>query len=284
MHAFKEAKVRPPEKVKVRLFIYDLIEVDITKHRFTIDFMIEIEWTDASDPSVLERKRDKLHASEHVVEDWEGMLPFTTSDNQRLSTPRLSFENSLELKTAERWVSVKWDPVDPRPTVTYKLRALGDFYERYELWAFPFDSQDLQIVLVSSFEYIDSGKVAPLKLKLKKASKVNWEKFLIRDEYAMSSKLITVSAESDPSWSASSKRYPRLSISAKITRNVGLYLWTTVSYSRPPLCKCRAPQSWQSRRRRLNAAPSRVVITTCVAGGLLLLRSSSVALLCAALE
>ena len=204
------------------------------------------------------------------------MLPFTTSDNQRLSTPRLSFENSLELKTAERWVSVKWDLGD-RPTVTYKLRALGDFYERYELWAFPFDSQDLQIVLVSSFEYSDSDNVAPLMLELKKESKVNWEKFLIRDEYAMSSKLITVSTHSHPDWSASSKSYPRLSISAKITRHVGLYLWTTVSYSRPPLCKCRAPQSWQSRRRRLNAAPSRVVITPCAAGHRASAASSSAA-------
>ena len=30
--------------VNVRLVVYDLIEVDITKHQFTIEFLLEVSW------------------------------------------------------------------------------------------------------------------------------------------------------------------------------------------------------------------------------------------------
>ena len=121
------------------------------------------------------------------------------------------------------------------PTVTYRLRALGEFYERYELWAFPFDSQDLQLVLISSYAYVDNA--VPLQLKSDPdRSNVNSKFFLLRDEYAMSAKLLAVSDKSDAARSATGSIYPRLSISAKITRRVGLYLWTIVRAGTPCIC------------------------------------------------
>ncbi len=30
--------------VNVQLMVYDLIEVDITKHQFTIEFLLEVSW------------------------------------------------------------------------------------------------------------------------------------------------------------------------------------------------------------------------------------------------
>jgi hypothetical protein len=158
--------------VHVRLLVHDLVQVDVTKHRLTIDFMIEVEWQDQWPDSADSLKR-KIGRREHgyfPAEDWEGMFPFITSDNERLRTPRLSFENCLDLKGAERWVSVAWTNQDG-PTVTYRLRALGEFYERYELWAFPFDSQDLQLVLISSYvdlyAYVDNLNAVPVALQLR---------------------------------------------------------------------------------------------------------------------
>jgi len=120
-------------------------------------------------------------------------FPFTShtancADSERPAklrwTPRLSFANQLELDKQEdffetykynRNSSVKM----PRPVVVYRLRGTGVFQERFELHAFPFDAQDLQICITSKHLSLrlhmnDTVKYKPV---------IPYRHFFLQDEY-----------------------------------------------------------------------------------------------------
>ena len=124
--------------VTVRLVVYDLIEVDITKHQFTIEFLLEVSWQvllDAGDadecilghvacsshaackPATLptlaacqdptNRAVEGLPFKENYdlsKEKFEPMFPFVQPDAgaKLMPTPRLSFENVIKLRGEER--------------------------------------------------------------------------------------------------------------------------------------------------------------------------------------
>ena len=121
--------------VKVQLMVYDLIEVDITKHQFTIEFLLEVSWQvllDA-DECILRHATCRSHAAcKHATlptlaacqdptnraveglpfkenydlskEKFEPMFPFVQPDAgaKLMPTPRLSFENVIGLRGEER--------------------------------------------------------------------------------------------------------------------------------------------------------------------------------------
>ena len=102
-------------------------------------------------------------------------------------TPRLSFANQLELdKEEEIFETYKYKRSSstalPRPVVVYRLRGTGVFQEHFELHAFPFDAQDLQICITSKHQ--------PHALRLHKNPDIVEYKpvipsghFLLQDEY-----------------------------------------------------------------------------------------------------
>jgi hypothetical protein len=119
--------------VDVRLVVYDLIEVDITKHQFTIEFLLEVSWQvllDAGDADecilgLAARSMQHAHSmltcnpatraacqdttnraveGTHSEKKYEPMFPYVEPDagTNLMTTPRLSFENVIGLRGEER--------------------------------------------------------------------------------------------------------------------------------------------------------------------------------------
>ena len=215
-------------QVRVRLNIYDLTEVSVPAHRFTVDLFLEVSWED-----------DLSHdeASDCSVERWELMFPYRGSSmgasaDARRWTPRLEFSNVISLEDREEWMKVYTHRCSgtrdllPHPVVCYRLRAKGTFKERFELHRFPFDSQDLQLQIVSKHEARSDGgeanksrnAFALVKNEGKYEGVVPHDTFMLQDEYEMAEVFGCCTGLTRPKHSSSHVQYPVLSISLKITR------------------------------------------------------------------
>jgi len=174
-------------------------------------------------------------------------------------TPRLDFDNIVELRDKEDWFRVYNRTRDNRtllhcPVVCYRLRATGVFRERFELHSFPFDSQDLQIQMVSRhpFEYCTLNSLSTngrrsqdrrpsltttggqSAVTLIKNTKPEYQcvspgddtdKFTLYDEYVMSPDIVELRRETLPKHSTTRHVYPLLVLSMKVTRRPRFYLW-----------------------------------------------------------
>jgi hypothetical protein len=216
-------------EIRIRANVFDLISVDVPNHRFTVQFFVEVSWEDsslASEPA--ERLCD--------VANWEVQFPFCLTNGRRYWTPRLSFENVVELRDREDWVRVYTHEYGthrplPHPVVCYRLRALGCFRERFELDSFPFDAQDLQLVFKSMRE-VEGDQCPSFRLVRNASPKyqalVPHKHFILRDEYEMAMYQGARSDLSEPALSSSRRQYPCLTISLKIVRIPSYYIWSVI--------------------------------------------------------
>ena len=219
------------KEIRVRLYVRDLLSIDIPGHRFTASFSMEVSWEipenelelyDRGDdePSIricqdtragksVSSSNSFSAASDHSFDDelgtfsgrhaWESdtQFPPIIHDRKGLKlrwTPRLIFGNCLELdqkheyykdyefdeESGERLVSLGRLPV-----ICYRLRAVAVFQEKFELGAFPLDSQDCQIVIISKHHRQMGNELSLIKNKNneKYESRIPVDRFLIQEQY-----------------------------------------------------------------------------------------------------
>ncbi|CAK0886827.1 unnamed protein product [Prorocentrum cordatum] len=221
-------------EVRVRLTVFDVPEITISASRFTCNFFLEASWLDES-----MKDEDALDVGE-----WAPQFPVKGQSTHGRWTPMLHFYNVLELKDKEEWYVVyKRDRADmellPTPVVCYRMRATGVFRERFELYEFPFDSQDLQIQIVSLHPCVDlptqsehlSGKTN-VTLKMNHTDEYacvapgdDKDRFTLYDEYIMQKDVREKNERTLADHSTTRKTYPLLTLYLKVTRRPGFYLW-----------------------------------------------------------
>ena len=140
-------------QVRIRLKMYKIHEIDLKSHNFTCNFFLEASWLDD------EIDRKDITSTEQQSEKWENQFPYRPQQNnsELRWTPRLNFGNNIQIDPDDRedWYSCYTKDAhgneEPFPVVVYKVRAIGTFHTNYNLESFPFDAQDLKIVIQSSF-------------------------------------------------------------------------------------------------------------------------------------
>eukprot|EP00930_Biecheleria_cincta_P073025 TRINITY_DN60367_c0_g1_i1.p1 TRINITY_DN60367_c0_g1~~TRINITY_DN60367_c0_g1_i1.p1 ORF type:complete len:443 (-),score=24.30 TRINITY_DN60367_c0_g1_i1:102-1430(-) len=237
--SFESERGRGARQVRVRLTVFDVPEISISTSRFTCNFFLEASWLD---PTL--QDGDSMW-----LEDWDQQFPFVGRHGPRRWTPRLHFQNVLELKDKEEWFHLytkSRDELQPleTPVVCYRLRACGVFRERFELGNFPFDAQDLQIQIVSMHHKRNdalSGAASPLghsqayaQVELVKNETEEYvcvtpgddhDRFTLYDEYIMSTEIRQIRKDTLARHSTTGKVYPLLILSMKVTRRPGFYIW-----------------------------------------------------------
>ena len=74
-------------EVRVRLNVYNITEVNLPQHTFTLDFFVEVTWEDED----LTNGEELSHDLD--IDDWESMFPYTPRLGMLNWSPRLVFQN-----------------------------------------------------------------------------------------------------------------------------------------------------------------------------------------------
>ncbi len=185
---------KKPREIQVTMKILSVSSVSNVEQRFSADFIVVLRWID---PKLIGAKNSDI--------DW------THAWN-----PRVSVKNALELNKLEDTVSRRLE--DPtiglvRDTARYR----GSLSEYLELEEFPFDHQDLTIVLSTTRSVNDVVFVSPT------SDRVRVSRFLLPEWEMKPPKWEVVT--SDPSDSTSGRVYSELMVKLQARRLYASYIW-----------------------------------------------------------
>ena len=211
----------------------DLISVDLKNHTFTLELFLEVSWEVAKETIHEGDYQDSLMGRDCFldVDGFETQFPYHRKPERRKWSPRLEFQNLVKLEddSTSRWIklfTLKDDESEAlnRPVICFCLAALGEFREHFELEDFPFDSQDLQIRVISRHRELPlepnrSQKYRPV---------IPHREFLCSEEYEMASYQNCTSCRSHEFLSSERITYPFLVFSLKIGRRPQYYFWSVV--------------------------------------------------------
>jgi len=218
-------------EVRVRLTVLDVPEIELANGRFVCTFFLEASWLDGALTDA------DVEALDQTA--WDRQFPYRRTRSARW-TPKLHFYNILELRDREDWHVVythdrcRTKPL-AEPVVCYRMRGTGVFRERFELHQFPFDSQDLQIQIVSMHPCPDQGQPG-VKIKLIMNQTEVYQcctpgddkrKFTLYDEYFMHNRILEAKTVTLRQHSTTRRKYPLLILAMKVTRRSRFYLWHT---------------------------------------------------------
>lgn len=161
------------------------------------------------------------------AELWEEMFPYKETgmwNHQRDPhwTPRLTFANAADenYKVDDKWVHLSkhnnkiWK-------VNYRTKGNATFNEYFELHSFPFDAQDLQIVIQTAHEEVSGNCKHRMSIfDLRVIGDLKMPDVLRKDEYKVVDWVIR-KCFSDPFNSKSYKKYKEIHICYKVERLSG---------------------------------------------------------------
>ena len=234
-------------QVRIRLKMYKIHEIDLKSHNFTCNFFLEASWLDD------EIDRKDITSTEQQSEKWENQFPYRPQQNnsELRWTPRLNFGNNIQIDPDDRedWYSCYTKDAhgneEPFPVVVYKVRAIGTFHTNYNLESFPFDAQDLKIVIQSSF-FCSSLKQSSTDMKNRKGDRIynvqiiknsnpiyasvvpNEDSFYLSGEYTLCNEIVGIEERTDENMSSSKLVYPMLTFAVKIQRRPNFYFVNVV--------------------------------------------------------
>lgn len=120
-----------PTKVKVSLYLDNLLHIDELKDLITVDFYLKVQWND-----------------ERLARASEKVFPqFCRFNLEDLWFPIIIITNQADLKKQYE----EWAQVEPDGTVNYIQRFYGTISNKFFLEDFPFDTHWLKIVVGSYF-------------------------------------------------------------------------------------------------------------------------------------
>ena len=237
-------------QVRIRLKMYKIHEIDLKSHNFTCNFFLEASWLDD------EIDRKDITSTEQQSEKWENQFPYRPQQNnsELRWTPRLNFGNNIQIDPDDRedWYSCYTKDAhgneEPTPVVVYKFRAIGTFHTNYNLESFPFDAQDLKIVIQSSFFAAKQAKnfQSSTDMKNRKGDRIynvqiiknsnpnyasvvpNEDSFYLSGEYTLCNEIVGIEERTDENMSSSKLVYPMLTFAVKIQRRPNFYFVNVV--------------------------------------------------------
>lgn len=117
----------PPRTVYIQAEFVKLSDIDTVKEQFAADVFLHARW----------REKSLDHSKEGIV-----------VDSDKYWNPDLVIRNRTESAQRKKWC-VLWFNASGEAFIVEKRRIIGVFTEKMELQDFPFDSQDLSVVLTS---------------------------------------------------------------------------------------------------------------------------------------
>eukprot|EP00823_Brevimastigomonas_motovehiculus_P000389 TRINITY_DN1047_c0_g1_i1.p1 TRINITY_DN1047_c0_g1~~TRINITY_DN1047_c0_g1_i1.p1 ORF type:complete len:348 (+),score=87.96 TRINITY_DN1047_c0_g1_i1:101-1144(+) len=221
----KEEKKRLQHQVSASVRVMSISQVSTVEQSFNADFLLVLTWID----------RSLIGANPKDI-DWDTTT--TLSWN-----PKFSIKNALELERLEETGGRRLE--DPSTgLVKETARFRGSLSQYLELETFPFDTQELTIVLAcnkSSSELIFEMP-PPDKIKLNKFIMPEWQFLATKWQVVLT----------DPSESTSKRSYSELHVKLQAMRKSESYLWnvgvvTFIIVSLAFLAFCMRPEELSNR-------------------------------------
>lgn len=207
-----------PLEVRIRISVKHLDQVSLACQSFKALVQVEASWVDKS------VKRDY-----HLVEDkFKQNLQVDGHDESCLFFhPRLTLANCLEEQRQDTWVEVYHntdkDGNIQDPIVCLRYISLAVFQEEFELAWFPFDRQDLSMVLQAGWP---SNEVTLVKNQNEQyKSYLVTTNFVQRSEYELKSRIRFLRTQSDGEESATGKVYDQLHMRMHVRRRTGYWVF-----------------------------------------------------------
>ena len=190
--------------VFVRVVFLKLGEVDTINEKFMADVFMQAKW---SEPAL-----DKTDMSaECEVNDWTAYW-----------NPKLYLENGLGEPKETIWYTVGYSPTG-KATVYQKRRIKGIFFEKMELMEYPFDTQDLTVMVTSERSEQEVALIAdPVEV-----SSVNVQSFVDEQEWRLHHHVNTWTRAMTQSdiYQNSRLNHPAFAVSCQVTRRVEFFMW-----------------------------------------------------------
>jgi hypothetical protein len=174
-----------PRVVFVTLQICYLEKIDIIEHSFVAEVFMNLSWRD-----------DELHSDElESIKKW---------------VPHVGIKNIRSTFKRERWYRYD-NPVEGKGIrVNQRTRIKGEFNQRFDLKAFPFDIQDLSVTLVSTAPLQEVVLSHRVDARAQQSSFFDTSMFLHRDTWLCSDTLEFHPQMSSSKLSASALNYSEL--------------------------------------------------------------------------
>jgi len=193
-------KKEGPIEVYLKCNIFSIREIDTVQQTFTCDFFLEASWKD---------------------EKWRGK---TQDDIDGAKELAYTFINLISSEREESWTR-KYNKDDD--AIIFRLRFIGKFAQRFNLKYFPFDKQNLHILITS--------KKAKEAMLFRRHTGFGKGDIVCTDEVAFTlaewhlwNHVETQFGLTDPNTSSSGVTYPHYVVTLHVTRTVTYYIYNVM--------------------------------------------------------
>lgn len=227
------AIAHPVRKVRVRVFVTRLVDIDLKAQTFTAKMQLEASWVEpklmAAGAAAGAAGGAEPRADNERSRPSEGVL-FIEGSDEPFYAPRLHLANLIAEEHSEGWFRVYAGPEDATPVVCFRMALQGTFQETMRLRRFPYDSQQLAIELRTGWELTDAygvprpdgdSTLLERNRSAKYVSRVQTVGFILASEYALHSRVVLEEGETDPWDSAELCRYSVLRAKLRVDRRAG---------------------------------------------------------------
>jgi len=206
LHEDKETKSGNAREVYIRVVFIRVGNIDTAAEQFFADALVEARW-----------REPQLDGNGNEGE---------TKDVPALDTwdPEIYIENNIDEPNERTRIEVKYED-GGKCYIVQKRRVTGMLSERLELYNYPFDSQDLSLVVTT---HRSQKEVALIKDPFG-LSTVNTATFIGEQQWELHKSIIFTSEVFSEDSESSPYQRPGLIVSCKASRRYGYFLWNVFS-------------------------------------------------------
>lgn len=209
----KMDKPTPPcairaEKVNVyvRVVFLKLGEVDTVNEKFMADVFVQAHWKEPA----LDKATGPADGSD--LPNWSSYW-----------NPKLFVENGLGDLKETIWYSVSYNDLG-KATIFQRRRIKGTFFEKMELMEYPFDTQDLTVMLSSE----RGDHEVELMSDPIEVSSINVTSFVDEQEWELHKHVHTWTRVMSSIFTNMKKRNPAIATSCRVSRRSRFFMWNIV--------------------------------------------------------
>ncbi|XP_069101767.1 cys-loop ligand-gated ion channel-like isoform X2 [Argopecten irradians] len=193
----------PPKTVYIKAVFLKLSDIDTVKEQFAADVFLQARW----------REKSLDHSKEDIEVDFD-----------KYWNPDLMIQNRTESAQRKKWCVLRFG-TSGEAFIVERRRIKGVFTEKMELQDFPFDSQDLSVVLTSD----RSVEEVTLEEDSQDLSTINVTSFADEQEwwlndYVESKKSVIRKEYTD----RKNVEFPVLRVSCFATRQFMFFVWNII--------------------------------------------------------
>jgi hypothetical protein len=228
----------PQREVRVCTKVTHVIAIDKQNQTFKVVVRFEASWIDKALAKVADRMGKEVQNlqmdSEHT--NHNRLVIDGDTEKEELFTPRLRLTNLTEKDDEEMWY-IFYPTIDGPPVICLRWKLTGVFQEVMELHRFPFDTQQMQMMLESGWPTDDkeNGVILVKNQNSNYRSLCDKTNFVQTSEYELYERFFCDVELTERRLSATNKQYARLIFSFRVRRRSG-YWWWNVLLLRSSFC------------------------------------------------